>query len=139
MRRAFGLAASLIVLGLTAAPAALANGYVVDDLGDADNSAGTSCGSPCTLRGAISAANARAGADGITFSVTGTIQAGIEPLVTDTLTIDGSAGTPGARNILIDCVSGGDAFHFSGGTDRLEGFVIEHCFRGATVSGNARV
>ncbi len=90
-----------------------------------DHNDGVCDGSDCTLREAINAANATAGADVITFKsgVTGTItlQSGLGPLtVTDSVTITG----PGARSLA---VSGGSAirvFTFSSGTNSVSGLSI---------------
>ena len=91
----------------------------------ADHDDGVCDGSDCTLREAINAANAAAGADVVTFKsgVTGTItlQSGLGPLtVTDSVTITG----PGARSLA---VSGGSAirvFTFSSGTNSVSGLSI---------------
>jgi CSLREA domain-containing protein len=90
-----------------------------------DHNDGVCDGSDCTLREAINAANAAAGADVITFKsgVTGiiTLQSGLGPLtVTDSVTITG----PGARSLA---VSGGSAirvFTFSSGTNSVSGLNI---------------
>jgi CSLREA domain-containing protein len=86
MRKSFAISATLALwLSLGAAQAAI---FTVTSLGDAD---GATCGSPCTLRQAINAANASVGADTINFSVSGTITLGsVLPVITDTLAIDGS-------------------------------------------------
>jgi CSLREA domain-containing protein len=88
------LAAAMIgAVDLRAAvpPMAWAAGYVVNDLTDPGD--GT-CDGSCTLRDAILAANASAGADTITFSTSGTILLGAAlPGISEDLTIDGSGQT----------------------------------------------
>src|SRR5262249_7974690 len=64
--------------------------YAVDRTDDADVSGCTAEANDCTLRGAITAANASGGLDMITFVVTGTITLGTElPAINDNLIIDG--------------------------------------------------
>src|SRR5215471_3824234 len=66
--------------------------YVVNSTADTDD--GVCDGTNCTLREAINAANATAGADTITFSVTGTIL--LESALPD-LADDVTIGGPGAN------------------------------------------
>jgi hypothetical protein len=71
---------------------------------------------PGSLRQAILDANANAGADDITFSVTGTITLTTgELLVTETLTIAG----PGARQLTIDANINSRHFHVQNNTTNL--------------------
>lgn len=97
MRSLTALGATLaLYLGLGAAHATV---FTVTSTAD---TAGATCGSPCTLRQAIQAANANTGADVINFSVSGTIALGsVLPTVTDTLMIDGTG-----RSVVL---SGGGA------------------------------
>lgn len=72
-------------LGLGAAQAAI---FTVTSTDDTD---GAICGSPCTLRQAINAANANMGTDTINFNLSGAITLGsVLPVITDTLAIDGT-------------------------------------------------
>ena len=72
-------------LGVGASQAAV---FTVTSTSDTD---GTACGSLCTLRQAINAANASVGADTINFNLSGTITLGsVLPVITDTLAIDGT-------------------------------------------------
>lgn len=85
----------LVLVGLFAPPAR-ATGIVVNDTGDTLNSPGcaTTGTGTCTLRDAITFANANSGGDVITFSVSGTISLGSAlPAIDDTLTIDGTGQT----------------------------------------------
>ena len=85
--------------------------FVVDSLLDtSDANAGNSTcadgSGNCTLRAAIQEANALAGADTITFSVTGTIN------ITNVLNIDDTSGSltitgPGGTDIIIDGTNSG--------------------------------
>src|ERR1700712_3321551 len=88
-----------VITALLALPAsAHAVAYDVTDLGD---TGGPVCGGTCTLRQAITAANASAGADVITFSTAGTIAPATQlPNIVDSVTIDGTVG--GTAAILID-------------------------------------
>ena len=86
MRKLIAIGATLALwFGVGAAQAAI---FTVTSTADTD---GATCGSPCTLRQAINAANASAGVpDTINFGVSGTITVGsILPIITDTLAIDG--------------------------------------------------
>src|SRR4051812_42534237 len=140
MRRGKLLGTATALLAFAAPTAARANTYIVNSLNDDDHSAGTTCTVPCTLRDAMTAAENRAGPDVIQFSVSGTIAAGTEPTITDSLTIDATGGTPGARAIVIDCALNAAPFQFTGGTDVVKGFVIHNrCFDGVDARQNARV
>jgi CSLREA domain-containing protein len=64
---------------------------VVNDLGDALGTCAGSGSGACTLRDAITYANATAGADVITFAASGIITlTGTLPPISDTLTLDGT-------------------------------------------------
>jgi CSLREA domain-containing protein len=66
--------------------------YTVNSTADTDD--GVCDATNCTLREAINAANAHAGADTINFSVSGTITLGsASPTISDALTIDGAGQT----------------------------------------------
>jgi len=97
-----------------AAPSA---GFVVNVLTDApDANLGnavceTATPGQCSLRAALQQANATAGADAITFSVTGIITLTSEsPLITDTLTLTG----PGPALLVIDADATGSVLQFLG-------------------------
>jgi fibronectin-binding autotransporter adhesin len=83
----------LTVIGVTLSlcfgfEAAQAATFIVTSTADTD---GSTCGSPCTLRQAINAANASMGADTINFNFSDTVALGSAlPVITDTLTIDGT-------------------------------------------------
>jgi hypothetical protein len=110
-----------LVAALLTAPAALAANapIVVNDNGDAPNGDATNAtcdtdgdpsnGLQCTLRAAIQQANARPGADTITFTTGGQAPAPTTalPQVTDQLSIDGGGNTtvtfdPAAAGTLLD-------------------------------------
>ncbi|MCB0222043.1 MAG: right-handed parallel beta-helix repeat-containing protein [Chrysiogenetes bacterium] len=97
----------LVLLAVLAIPSsALAATFTVSDTGDGvDEDTGddicevTDSMGDCTLRAAIEQANATAGADTITFSVTGTITLGSGlPEISESLTITG----PGAASLTLD-------------------------------------
>jgi CSLREA domain-containing protein len=97
--------------------------FVVTTTDDHDD--GVCDGGDCTLREAINAANAAAGADTITFKsgVKGTItlQSGLGPLtVTDSVTITG----PGARKLAVSGNNAIRVFTFSSGTNSVSGLNI---------------
>ena len=80
-------------------PADAAGSYVVDTDSDANLTACTAAPNDCSLRGAINAANAVAGADTITFAAdyTITLDGSSLPDVTTELTISGN----GAANTIV--------------------------------------
>jgi len=77
----------LLSLCLGALPA-LAATYTVNSLNDVDDA--TCDGGHCSLKEAVSAANANPGADSIVFSVTGSINQGSQPAITEEVDIDGN-------------------------------------------------
>jgi CSLREA domain-containing protein len=93
----FLLIAAAVSLKVVLTPAYAAGlTYTVNSLDDTDDGACNT--TKCTLRDAINAANANAGADTINFSVSGTITlTSTLPGLTGDLTIDGTG-----RNIVID-------------------------------------
>lgn len=103
MSRQFALAAALLlVLGVLAPPSLLSATFVVNDLGDAPDAAPDGiCASAlgvCTLRAAIQEGNVLAGADNITFAVTGTIALTSNlPTITGPLAIAG----PGSQSLTV--------------------------------------
>jgi CSLREA domain-containing protein len=97
--------------------------FVVTTTDDHDD--GVCDGSDCTLREAINAANAAAGADVITFKSgvqgTTTLQSGLGPLtVTDSVTITG----PGARFLAVSGNNAIRVFTFGSGTSSVSGLNI---------------
>jgi CSLREA domain-containing protein len=91
----------------------------------ADHNDGICDGTDCTLREAIIAANAKSGADAITFksSVRGTItlQSGLGPLtVSGLVTITG----PGARSLAVSGNNSIRVFTFGSGTSSVSGLNI---------------
>ncbi|NJN18596.1 MAG: CSLREA domain-containing protein [Oscillochloris sp.] len=64
---------ALLVAALPVAQPVFAASFVVNSLADSDDGNCTTSTGGCTLREAINAANANAGADTITFSLSGTI------------------------------------------------------------------
>jgi CSLREA domain-containing protein len=114
-RRTVGVAVMVLIatsFGVAIAPPASAAIITVNTLGDA---AGV-CPATCTLRAAIDAANASAGADEIMFSVNGTITlAGAAELVVNdatngALTITGN----GATNTIVDGVDASRVINVTG-------------------------
>ncbi|MFA6027370.1 MAG: Ig-like domain-containing protein [Patescibacteria group bacterium] len=118
---------------LMSAHTALAHSFTVDDTGEAsDDSAGNAvchtAGGVCTLRAAVEEANALAGDDTITFSITGTIDTTSVITITSTNnTID--AGT--SHNIVLSCNAKGHHGLYinnkSGNT--IKGLVFQDCDR----------
>lgn len=103
----FRLLILLLALGLQSASAAT---FVVTSTAD---TGGSSCGATCTLRQAITAANATAAADIINFSIPGDgplriIAASNLPTITQPLTIDGYS-QPGALENTLDASASSDA------------------------------
>src|SRR4051794_40731517 len=106
MRRlGWAVVVAACVLVLAAAPAGAQGGgttYVVDHTADDGASACTVAPDDCTLRAAINAANANAGADTITFSMgagTHTLVIGSAlPAITESVTIDGYSSTGASAN-----------------------------------------
>ncbi len=88
---AFGLVTMGVLLCALAAKPAYASTYVVTKTADTGNGA---CDADCSLREAIAAANAAAGADTIGFNIAGSGPHKIAvssalPTITDPVTIDG--------------------------------------------------
>src|SRR5579884_274403 len=103
MRQAwvFSIAVLVTALSCALAPAAYAQGTTFTVTTTADHDDGSCTVSDCTLREAINAANANAGADAIAFGLTGgapyvirieSLNGGTEslPAITDPVTIDGT-------------------------------------------------
>jgi CSLREA domain-containing protein len=121
-----------------------ASTYVVNDLGDAsDQTAGDDvCATPgavCTLRAAIEEANAHAGADVITFGVTGAITPGtLFAAITQQVDIDATTA-PGYVGTPIVTISGGGSiatgltFAAGSSSSQVQGLKI-HGFTSAAVS-----
>jgi CSLREA domain-containing protein len=105
---------------LTIVPSARAATFTVTSNAD---TAGATCGGVCTLRQAITAANAAAGADTIVFSAQFTITPGsLLPAVTDLLTLTGSSdGQCATANSQRETLDGNGAnvegFDFAPGSD----------------------
>ncbi len=140
--RLLGSLLSGIILSLVFASVAHAATFTVDDTGDASAvDPSVSCdtaGNVCTLRSAIEAANAQAGADTIDFNIAGSgvhtiTPASALPAITEQVTIDGST-QPGAscgtlvpaslpntntpHNLLIELdMSNSSALSFLNGSD----------------------
>ncbi len=92
------------------------------------------CGAiDCTLREAVAATNALAGANTINLNVAGIISVGAigQIAVTDSTTISG----PGARSLAISGGGVGRVFNFSGGTSTLSALTVRDGF----TRGNAIV
>jgi CSLREA domain-containing protein len=90
----------------------------------------------CSLREAINAANAAAGADTITFAFAGptTIPpAAPLPAITDSLTVDGAV--PGGRVELDGVTAGGAGLSLTAGTSTLKNMVIGRFGSGISVTG----
>ncbi len=99
-----GVAGAQPSAGARAAPSAPTTAFVVNSLADApdadlSNPACATAGAVCTWRAAVQQANASAGPDTITFSVTGIITlTATTPTITDTVSIVG----PGAALLTLD-------------------------------------
>jgi hypothetical protein len=101
-RRHQTLPALLAIAAFLVVPArAAAETFVVDNLGDGEGGlCETAAPVDCTLRGALTLANATAEADTIEFSVTGTIEPEtqlppiVNPVDIDATTVSGYAGVP---------------------------------------------
>ena len=118
-------------------------GYVVNTVNDVDD--GTCNATHCSMREAIEAANAHAGADDINFSISGTpphvIVLGSElPAITESVTIDGTSD-PDA--VVLQGSSAGpsaNGLRVTGGSATIRGLVILNFAGGAGIrlgtSGN---
>jgi hypothetical protein len=130
-----------------------------DGVCDTDDSAGDG---PCTLRAAIEETNNLGGADMIDFNI-GTGTPTISPLsalptITDSLTIDGSAGPGGSTRVEIDgtgVATASDGLNITAGSSTVRALVIndfnsdgielatsgtnviEDCYLGTDSTGNA--
>ena len=117
--------------------------FIVDDTGDAaDANAGdgtcATAGAVCTLRAAIQESNALAGADTITFSVTGTISPGSYiDAISDTSGVTTITG-PGAGSLTIDGSSMGDSPCLDvGNIDiafNISGLTLQNCQNGLQIN-----
>ena len=120
----------LLLLSLIGIQSAHAAGFVVNTTTDSNDG---SCGTPCSLRDAIIAANASTGADTITFdsSLSGaTIVLGSTlPNITDDLTIDGSSLI---LPVTIDGAGTYRVFYVDSITVTLDSLIISH---GASSNG----
>ncbi len=102
--------------------------FVVNTTADSNDG---SCGTPCSLRDAITAANIAGGTNTITFSVSGTITLGSNlPQITKDLTITG----PGASQLTINGHNHQPFNIHSGVTASLSGMTIEN---GRATAGGA--
>ena len=114
-------------VGLLDAPAGASVGttFVVNSLND--NTDGTCDATHCSLREAITAANATGGQDTITFSVTGTISLSSDlPAITEAVHVNG----PGYASLTVSGSTGARAFfvdHVSSGTLEFTDLTIQDC------------
>ena len=123
IRLALRLASVCLLFALLvrlAAPARAAS-FAVNTLADSNNG---SCGAPCSLRDAITAANLAGGTNTITFSVSGSITLGSAlPQITNNLTIIGN----GAANTIIDGAGSYQVFNIGNGvTASLSDLTIQN-------------
>ncbi|HEY0159096.1 MAG TPA: Calx-beta domain-containing protein, partial [Thermoanaerobaculia bacterium] len=126
----------LVALALALSIPASASTYTVDDTGDApdfnpgdDVCSTAAVGGVCTLRAAITEANAHAGPDEIEFDVAGTISPATQyPSIVDTVTIEGR-GAPGYTNAPVVKLDGAFSvavgLHFDAGSDESELIALE--------------
>lgn len=100
----------MVLLGSTTAPVAGAAATIVVNMTDSTTGPCSTTGTgSCTLRDAINFANNNAGADTITFSVSGVIfHFAVLPTINDTLTIDGGnhITVDGSDNVKLFVVQG---------------------------------
>ncbi|HVU09792.1 MAG TPA: choice-of-anchor Q domain-containing protein, partial [Phototrophicaceae bacterium] len=118
------IAALILMICLAPNPIAADGSYLVTTTSDLDHSG--VCGSPCSLRDAINAANASASNDTITFNVNGTFTIGSSdlPNITNngTLTITGN----GAANTIIDGNNAHRVLTIASGTVSISGVTIQN-------------
>lgn len=99
------LLSGLLLLAFSLASPVRAAAVVVNDLGDTTGTCATTGTGTCTLRDAITFANANAGTDTITFSATGTINlTAALPTISSSMNITG----PGADQLIVRRDTGGN-------------------------------
>lgn len=114
--------------------------FVVNSILDIDDENCTAAVDGCTLREAINAANARVGADFITFNIPGSgvhviTLTGALPTILDTVTIDGYTQAGAAPNTLADGDNAKIQVQLDGIFAPSNAFLLAVCANDTTLSG----